>query len=72
MSLGSKYNEINDFYTLLNAFINTHETTTTETEKSLKQNFEQCQSTLQWLFWSLQNKLQQYKCKKLRKKRAWL
>ena len=47
MSLGSKYNEINDFYTLLNAFINTHETTTTETEKSLKQNFEQCQSTLQ-------------------------
>ena len=36
MSLGSKYNEINDFYTLLNAFINTHETTTTETKKSLK------------------------------------
>ena len=36
MSLGSKYNEINDFYTLLNTFINTHETTTTETEKSLK------------------------------------
>ena len=32
MSLGSKYDEINDFYTLFNAFINTHETTTTETK----------------------------------------
>ena len=32
MSLGSKYNEINDFYTLLNAFINTPEATTTETK----------------------------------------
>ena len=30
MSLGSKYDEINDFYALLNAFINTHEATTTE------------------------------------------
>ena len=25
MSLGSKYDEINDFYALLNTFINTHE-----------------------------------------------
>ena len=32
MSLGSKYGEMNDFYILLNAFINTHETTTTETK----------------------------------------
>ena len=32
MSIGSKYDEINDFYTLLNAFVNTHETTTTETK----------------------------------------
>ena len=32
MSLGSKYNEINGFYTLLNAFINTPEATTTETK----------------------------------------
>ena len=32
MSLGSKYGEMNDFYTLLNAFINTHEATTTETK----------------------------------------
>ena len=32
MSLGSKYNEMNDFYTLLNAPINTHEATTTETK----------------------------------------
>ena len=32
MSLGSKHYEINDFYTLLNAFINTHEATTTETK----------------------------------------
>ena len=31
MSLGSKYNEISDFYTLLNAFINTHKATNTET-----------------------------------------
>ena len=32
MSIGSKYDEINDFYTLLNAFVNTHEATTTETK----------------------------------------
>ena len=32
MSLGSKYGEMNDFYTVLNAFINTHEATTTETK----------------------------------------
>ena len=32
MSLGSKYDEINDFYALLNAFINIHEATTTETK----------------------------------------
>ena len=32
MSLGSKYDEINDFYTLLNAFINTHEASTTKTK----------------------------------------
>ena len=31
MSLGSKYYEINDFYTLLNTFINTHKATNTET-----------------------------------------
>ena len=31
MSLSSKYDEINDFYVLLNAFIDTHEATTTET-----------------------------------------
>ena len=30
MPLGSKYDEMNDFDTLLNAFINTHEATTTE------------------------------------------
>ena len=32
MSLGCKYDEINDFYGLLNAFINTHEVTITETK----------------------------------------
>ena len=32
MSLGSKYDEINDFYMLLNAFINTHKATNTETK----------------------------------------
>ena len=32
MSLGSKQDDMNDFYTLLNAFINTHEPTTTETK----------------------------------------
>ena len=30
MSLGSKYDELNDFYTFFNAFINTHQATTTE------------------------------------------
>ena len=34
--LGSKYDEINDFYTLLSAFINTHEASTTETENRKK------------------------------------
>ena len=29
ISLGSKYDEINDFYAILNTFINTHEATTT-------------------------------------------
>ena len=32
MSLGSKYDEINDFLTLLNEFIKTHKATTTETK----------------------------------------
>ena len=32
MSLGFKYNEINEFHTLLNAFINTNEAITTETK----------------------------------------
>ena len=32
MSLGFNYNEMNDLYTLLNAFINTHEATTTKTK----------------------------------------
>ena len=36
MSLGSKYDEINGFYTLLNAFIYTHEATTTETKNRKK------------------------------------
>ena len=31
MSLGSKYDEMIDFHTLLNAFINTDEATTNET-----------------------------------------
>ena len=33
MSLDSEYDEINDFYALLNVFINTHEATATETKK---------------------------------------
>ena len=32
MPLGSKYDEINYLYALLNAFINTHESATTETK----------------------------------------
>ena len=32
MSPGSKYDEMNDFYTLLNALINTHKATTPETK----------------------------------------
>ena len=31
MSLGCKYDEMTDFHTLLNAFTNTHKTTTNET-----------------------------------------
>ena len=31
MLLGSKYDKMNDFYALLNEFINTHEATFTET-----------------------------------------
>ena len=31
-SLGSKYDEMNGFYTLLDSFINTHEATTDETK----------------------------------------
>ena len=38
MSVSSKYDEINDFYTLLNAFINTHEASTTEV-KNRKNRF---------------------------------
>ena len=52
MSLGSKCDEINDFYELLNAFINTHETTTTETKyckdrimKNVKQLYNKCFDT---------------------------
>ena len=41
MSLGSKYDEMNDFYTLFNAFINTHETTTTETKNRIMNNMNQ-------------------------------
>ena len=37
MPLGSKYNEINDFYTLLNGFINTSEATNTETKNRKNQ-----------------------------------
>ena len=37
MSIGSKYVEMNDFYMLLNAFINTHKVTITET-KNRKNN----------------------------------
>ena len=32
MSLRSEYDEMNDFYALLTAFIDTHEATTTETK----------------------------------------
>ena len=32
MSLDSKHDEINEFYTLLNAFINTYKATITETK----------------------------------------
>ena len=32
MSLGSNYDQMNDFYALLNAFINAHEATSPETK----------------------------------------
>ena len=46
MSLGSKFDEINDFYTLLNAFINTHKAITTET-KNQKKSYAKSWATLQ-------------------------
>ena len=39
MSLGSKYDEINGFYTLLNELINTHEEATTTEKKITKIEF---------------------------------
>ena len=48
MSLGSKYDEMNDFYKLLDAFINTYEANTTETKdrkdrimKNVKQFYDE-------------------------------
>ena len=38
MSLLSEYDEMNDFYMLLNAFIDTHEATTTETKDRKDRN----------------------------------
>ena len=38
MSLGSKYDGINNFYTILNAFINTHKATTTKTKNRKTKN----------------------------------
>ena len=40
MSLGSKCDKINDVYALLNAFIDTHEATTTETRKKVVKDEE--------------------------------
>ena len=36
MSLGSKDNDMNDFYALLDAFINTHKAITTDTKNCKK------------------------------------
>ena len=63
MSLGYKYDKINHFYTLLNAFINTHEATTTETKNhknKIRNNFNQLHNKY---FDFYKKKLQQYKCK---------
>ena len=38
MSLDSKYDGINNFYTILNAFINTHKATTTKTKNRKTKN----------------------------------
>ena len=38
MSLGSKYDEMNDFYMFLNAFTNTLQATTTETKDRKDRN----------------------------------
>ena len=40
MLLGSKYDEMNDFYTLLNEFINTHEATTTDVNQLYNKYFD--------------------------------
>ena len=41
MSLGFKYDQINDFYTFLNAFINTHEANTTKSKNRTDKTTEE-------------------------------
>ena len=47
MSIGSKYDEIDDFYTLLNAFIKTRKTTTTQTKHRKKEVMKKVVELLQ-------------------------
>ena len=47
MSIGSKYDEIDDFYTLLNAFIKTRKTTTTQTKNRKKEVMKKVVELLQ-------------------------
>ena len=41
MSLGFKYDQINDFYTFLNAFINTNEANTTKSKNRTDKTTEE-------------------------------
>ena len=71
MSLGSKYDEINGFYTLLNELINTHEEATTTETKNCKNRILNNVNQLYNDYFDLhKKKLQQCKCAKQRKKRV--
>ena len=62
MSPGSKYDEIEDFYTLLNGFINTHKATNTKT-KNRKNRILNNINQLYNHYFNLYKKIQQYEIK---------
>ena len=70
MSLGSKYDEMNDFYVLLNAFIYTHEATTTEKKDRRTRIMNNVKQLYNKYFNTYKKNYDSEKVKKRRKKRA--